>query len=67
MDGDVPLSTPYVVYISQLTRFVRVCGQVAEFNELNQILTKESLNNIIDIRNYVNQSAVFYRETKLVS
>ena len=32
LDGDVPRSTSYGVYISQLNRFARVSSHVADFN-----------------------------------
>ena len=32
LDGDVPRSTSYGVYISQLMRFARVSSYVADFN-----------------------------------
>ena len=31
LDGDVPRSTSYGVYISQLIRFARVCSHVTDF------------------------------------
>ena len=35
LDGDVPRSPTYGVYISQLTRFARVCSNVVDFNNRN--------------------------------
>ena len=35
LDGDVPRSTSYGVYISQLIRFPRVSSHVADFNARN--------------------------------
>ena len=35
LDGDVPRSIPYGVYISQLIRFARVSSHVADFNARN--------------------------------
>ena len=35
LDGDVPRSTSYGVYISQLIRFARVSSRVADFNARN--------------------------------
>ena len=35
LDGDVPRSTSYGVYISQLIRFARVSSHVDEFNTRN--------------------------------
>ena len=39
LDGDVPRSTSYGVYISQLIRFARVSSHVADFNARNKSLT----------------------------
>ena len=38
-DGDVPHSTSYGVYISQLIRFARVSSHVTKFNARIRILT----------------------------
>ena len=35
LDGDVPRSPSYGVYISQLIRFTRVCSYVDDFNSRN--------------------------------
>ena len=43
MDGDVPRSTSYGVYISQLIRFARVSSHVADFNARNKSLTVKLL------------------------
>ena len=37
LDGDVPRSLSYDVYISQLIRFARVCSNVDDFNTRNVI------------------------------
>ena len=39
IDGDVPRSPSYGVYISQLIRFARVCSNVDDFNNRNSFLT----------------------------
>ena len=39
LDGDVPRSPSYGVYISQLIRFARVCSNVDDFNNRNLVLT----------------------------
>ena len=39
LDGNVPRSTSYGVYISQLIRFARVSSHVADFNARNKDLT----------------------------
>ena len=43
LDGDVPPSPSYGVYISQLTRFARVCSNVDDFNNRNLFLTAKLL------------------------
>ena len=42
--GDVPRSTSYGVYISQLIRFARASSHVADFSTLNKLLTQKLLN-----------------------
>ena len=43
LDVDVPRSTSYGVYISQLIRFTRASSQVADFNTRNKLLTQKLL------------------------
>ena len=43
LDGDVPRSPSYGVYISQLIRFARVCYNVDYFNNRNLFLTAKLL------------------------
>ena len=43
LDGDVPRSTSYGVYISQLIRFARASSFVADFNSRNKLLTQKLL------------------------
>ena len=43
LDGDVPRSTSYGVYISQLIRFARASSYVADFNTHNKLLTQKLL------------------------
>ena len=43
LDGDVPRSASYEVYISQLIRFARVSSHVADFNARNKSLTAKVL------------------------
>ena len=43
LDGDVPRSTSYGVYISQLIRFARSSRHVADFNTRNKMLTQKFL------------------------
>ena len=50
LDGGVPRSPFYGVYISQLIRFARVCSNVDDFNNRNLFLTAKLLKNkVIDI------------------
>ena len=42
-NGDVPRSTSYGVYISQLIRFARASSHVADFNFHNKLLTQKLL------------------------
>ena len=44
LDGDVPRSTSYGVYISQLIRFARVSSHVTVFSARNKILTGKFLH-----------------------
>ena len=43
LEGDVPRSTSYGVYISQLIRFARVSSHVVDFNGRNKSLTAKLL------------------------
>ena len=44
LDGDVPRSTSYGVYISQLIRFSRVSSHATDFNTRNKILNGKLLH-----------------------
>ena len=43
LDGDVPRSPSYGVYLSQLIRFARMCSNVDDFNKRNLFLTAKLL------------------------
>ena len=43
LDGDIPLSTSYRVYISQLICFARASSYVADFNTRNKLFTQKLL------------------------
>ena len=45
VDGDVPRSTSYGVYISQLIRFARASSYVTDFNTSNRLLTQKLLKD----------------------
>ena len=59
LDGDVPRSTSYGVYISQLIRFARVSSHVADFNACNKSLTAKFSNKAIGIINFERLSPNF--------
>ena len=46
LDGDVPRSTSYGVYISQLIRSARVSSHVDDINTRNKVLTAKLLRHI---------------------
>ena len=46
LDGDVPRSTYYGVYISKLIRFARVSKHVDDFNIRNKVLTAKPLRQV---------------------
>ena len=43
LDGNIPRSTSYEVYISQLIRFARSSSNVTDFNIRNKLLTQKLL------------------------
>ena len=43
LDGDVPRSASYGVYISQLIRFARASSCITDFNTRNKLLTQKPL------------------------
>ena len=54
LDGDVPRSTSYGVYISQLIGFVRVSSHVDDFNTRNKVFLQQNFSDKdIDIINFV--------------
>ena len=61
MDGDVPCSTSYGVYISQLIRFARVSSHVADFNARNKILTAKLLHLGYRYHQFRKNFSKFYR------
>ena len=61
LDGDVPCSTSYGVYISQLIRFARVFGYVNDFNTHNKVLTAKLLRQGYRYHKIRNAFSKFYR------
>ena len=43
LDGDVPRSASYGVYVSQVIRFARISSHVNDFNTRNKVLTAKLL------------------------
>ena len=61
LDGDVPRSTSYGVYISQLIRFVRVSSHVVDFNARNKSLTAKLLQQGYRYHKLRKTFSKFYR------
>ena len=61
LDGDVPRSTSYGVYISQLIRFARVSSHVADFNARNKSLTNKLLQQGYRYHKLRKTFSKFYR------
>ena len=61
-DGDVPRSTTYIVYFSQLTRFARASSHVADFNTHNKLnLLKQGYR----YHKLCKTFSIFYRDTMI--
>ena len=61
LDGDVPRSTSYGVYISQLIRFARASSYVADFNTRNKFLTQKLLKQGYRYHKLHKTFSKFYR------
>ena len=61
LDGDVPRSTSYGVYISQLIRFARASSYVADFNTRNKLLTQKPLKQGYQYHKLRKTFSKFYR------
>ena len=59
--GDVPRSTSYVVYISQLIRFARVSSYITDFNTRNKLLTQKLLKQGYRYHKLCKTFSKFYR------
>ena len=60
LDGDVPWSTSFGIYISKLIRFARASSHDAHFNIRNKIL-----NKAIGIINFANIFLNFIADTMI--
>ena len=67
LDGDVPRSTSYGVYISQLIRFARVSSHVDDFNTRNKVLTAKLLRQGYRYQNLLKVFSKLYQRFDLVS
>ena len=61
LDGDVPCSASYGVYISQLIRFARVSSHVDDFNTRNKVLTAKLLRQGYRYHQLRKAFSKFYR------
>ena len=61
VDGDVPRSTSYGIYISQLIRFARVSSHVDDFYTRNKVLTAKLLRQRYRYQKPREASAKSYR------
>ena len=68
LDGDVPRSPPYGVYISQLIRFSRVCSNVDDFNNRNLFLTGKLLKQVYRYHKIRKAFSILYhRHSELIA
>ena len=61
LDGDVPRSTSYGVYISQLIRLAKVSSHVADFNARNKSITAKVLQQAYRYHKLRTTFSKFYR------
>ena len=67
LDGDVPRSPSYGVYISQLIRFASVCSNVDAFNNRNLFLTAKLLKQGYRYHKFRKAfSKFYYRHSELI-
>ena len=72
LDGDVPHSTSYGVYTSQLFRFARASSYVTDFNTHNKLLTQKLLKQGYQYHklrktfsNFIDDTMIWYLNSKL--
>ena len=61
LDGDVPWSISYGVYISQLIRLARASSYIADFNTRNKLLTQKLLKQGYRYHKLLKTFSKFYR------
>ena len=54
LDGDVPRSTSYGVYISQLICFARASSHITDFNTRNKLLKQKLLKQGYFAKHFIN-------------
>ena len=62
LNGDVPRSTSYGVYISELIWFARASSHVADFNTRNKLLTQKLLKQGYRYHKLHKTFSKFYRQ-----
>ena len=62
LDGDVPRSTSYGVYISQFIRFARASSYVTDFNTRNKLLTQKLLKQGYQYHKLCKTFSKFHRQ-----
>ena len=66
LDDDVPRSTSYGVYISQLIRFARASSYVADFNNRNKLLIQELLKQDYHYHKLRKTFSKFYIDDSMI-
>ena len=66
LDGNVPRSPSYGVYISQLIRYARVCSNVDDFNNRNLFLIAKLLKQGYRYKIRKAFSKFYYRHSELI-
>ena len=61
LDGDVPRSTSFRVFISQLFRFARASSYVTDFNTRNKLLTQKLLKQGYQYHKFRKTFSKLYR------
>ena len=61
LNGDIPRSTSYRVYISQLILFARASSHVADFNTRKYCEFRNLINKVISIINFAKRFSNLYR------
>ena len=62
LDGDVPRSAAYGVYISELIRFTSLSNHVADFNTHNTLLTQKLLTQGYRYHTLCETFSKFYKQ-----